>query len=130
MPMRIVFLSLLVTLPTWAQPARPPNILVILADDLGRADYSAYPTADVRTPSMDRIFKEGMDFENFFANSCVCSPSRAALMTGCHPDRVGVPGLVREEDPDNNWGYLAASATVLPKALKAAGYHSCIVGKW
>ncbi len=107
-----------------------PNILVILADDLGRGDYSTFGTKDIRTPNIDRLCREGMTFENFYANSCVCSPTRAALLTGCHPDRVGVPGVIREETPDNSWGYLTASATLLPQVLKRAGYHSAIVGKW
>ncbi len=106
-----------------------PNILIILADDLGRADYSAYGTKDVRTPNIDRLFRGGMTFENFYANSCVCSPTRAALLTGCYPDRVGVPGVIRHP-PSNSWGYLAPSASLLPQVLKASGYHSTIVGKW
>ena len=97
-------------------PAPKPNILVILTDDQGRGDYSAFGTKDIRTPHMDRLFREGMTFQNFFANSCVCSPTRAALLTGCYPDRVGVPGVIREETPDDSWGYLsprrkAAAAT-------------------
>lgn len=107
----------------------PPNILVILTDDQGRGDYSAFGTKDLRTPNIDRLFHEGMTFESFFANSCVCSPTRAALLTGCYPDRVGVPGLVRDR-PDESWGWLSPHATVLPQQLKAAGYHSAIVGKW
>ncbi len=115
----------------WAAgTADRPNIIVILTDDQGLADYSAYGTKDIRTPNIDRIFKGGMTFENFRANSPVCSPTRASLLTGCYPDRVGVPGLVREENPENNWGYLAHSALLLPKALKAAGYHTGMVGKW
>lgn len=109
--------------------AARPNLVVILADDLGRGDYSAYGTKDLRTPHIDRLFREGMTFENFYANSCVCSPSRAALMTGCYPDRVGVPGVIRHND-ENSWGRLSARATLLPQALKQAGYHSAIVGKW
>ena len=103
-----------------AQLALPtkPNILVILTDDQGRGDYSAFGTKDIRTPNMDRLFKEGMTFNNFFANSCVCSPSRAALLTGCYPDRVGVPGVIREETPDDSWGYLLPTATLLPQLLK------------
>ena len=89
-----------------------PNILVILTDDQGRGDYSAFGTKDIRTPHMDRLCREGMTFQNFFANSCVCSPTRAALLTGCYPDRVGVPGVIREETPDNSWGYLAPQAHV------------------
>lgn len=110
--------------------AAQPNIIVILADDLGRADYSAYGTPDLRTPHIDRLFSEGITFENFRANSCVCSPTRAALLTGCHPDRVGVPGVIREETPENSWGYFAPLAPTLPEVLRASGYHTAIVGKW
>ncbi len=107
----------------------PPNIIVILADDLGRGDYSAFGTKDIRTPSIDRLCHEGLTFNNFYASSCVCSPTRAALLTGCYPDRVGVPGVIRHT-PENSWGYLAPTATLLPQVLKSVGYHSAIVGKW
>jgi arylsulfatase A-like enzyme len=112
-----------------AEARLPPNILVILTDDQGRGDYSAFGTKDIHTPNMDRIFNEGMTFDNFYANSCVCSPTRAALLTGKYPDRVGVPGVIREKT-DNSWGWLAPDATLLPQALKPAGYHSAIIGKW
>lgn len=127
--MKTLFFLLTCLLGT-ALAADKPNVIVILADDLGRADYSAFGTKDIRTPHIDRLFAEGMTFENFRANSCVCSPTRAALLTGCHPDRVGVPGVIREEEPDNSWGYLAPGVTILPQALKTAGYHGAIVGKW
>lgn len=119
-----------VVAPAVARGVVRPNVLIILCDDLGRGDYSAFGTADIRTPHIDRIFREGMTFDNFYANSCVCSPSRAALMTGCYPDRVGVPGVIREEDPDNSWGYLSQRATILPTLLKPLGYQSTIIGKW
>jgi arylsulfatase A-like enzyme len=109
--------------------AAPPNLLVILADDLGRADYSAFGTPDVRTPNIDRLAREGMTFDNFYANSCVCSPTRAAMLTGCYPDRVGVPGVIRHV-PTDSWGNLAADAVLLPQMLKPVGYRSAIVGKW
>ena len=112
-----------------AASGSPPNMVVILTDDQGRGDYSAFGTKDLRTPNIDRLFREGMTFENFFANSCVCSPTRAALLSGCYPDRVGVPGLVRDR-PDESWGWLSPQTILLPKALKAAGYHTGIVGKW
>lgn len=112
-----------------AADVKQPNIVVILADDHGRADYSAYGTKDLRTPHIDRIFREGMTFDNFYANSCVCSPTRAALLTGRYPDRVGVPGVIRYL-PEDSWGYLAPEAVLLPQPLKAVGYHTAIVGKW
>lgn len=113
-----------------ADPPNRPNVLVILSDDQGRGDYSAFGTRDVRTPHIDRLYKEGIAFDNFYANSPVCSPTRAALLTGCHPDRVGVPGVIREERPDNSWGRLAPDAVLLPKVLRPAGYHTALVGKW
>jgi arylsulfatase A-like enzyme len=118
------------TAPAMCPAAVLPNILVILCDDLGRGDYSAFGTKDIRTPHIDRLASEGMTFQNFYANSCVCSPTRAALLTGCYPDRVGVPGVIREEQPENSWGYLSREATLLPQVLRGAGYHSAIIGKW
>ena len=114
----------------WPGLPAKPNLLVILTDDQGRGEYSAFGTKDIRTPHMDRLFQEGITFHNFYANSCVCSPSRAALLTGCYPDRVGVPGVIREETPDDSWGYLQPGAVLLPQLLKTAGYHTALIGKW
>jgi arylsulfatase A-like enzyme len=106
-----------------------PNILLILADDLGYGDLSCQGSTDLKTPNIDRIFKEGIKFNNCYANSTVCSPSRAALLTGCYPDLVGVPGVIRTNEEDS-WGYLSPAATLLPQELKKARYHTAIVGKW
>jgi arylsulfatase A-like enzyme len=75
------------------------------------------------------ISKSGMRFDYFYANSPVCAPTRASLLTGRYPDYVGVPGLIRTT-PDNNWGYLDPKAILLPAKLKEAGYHTAHVGKW
>jgi len=112
-----------------AEPVKP-NVIVILADDLGHGDMSAYrPGADIRTPNLDRFAAEGMRFTRMRANATVCSPTRAALMSGRYADRVGVPGLIRTE-PTNTWGYFDPKVPTLANHLHDAGYHTAIVGKW
>ena len=106
-----------------------PNILLILTDDQGYHDVSYYGTKDIHTPNIDQIAASGMRFDNFYANAPVCSPTRAALMTGRYQDYVGVPGVIRT-DPDNNWGFLDPKATLLPQELKMAGYSTALIGKW
>lgn len=109
--------------------ADKPNILLIFTDDQGYHDVSYYGTRDIRTPNIDQIAASGMRFDNFYANCPVCSPTRAALLTGRYQDYVGVPGVIRTY-PDNNWGYLDPKATLLPQELKMAGYATALIGKW
>ena len=108
---------------------RKPNILMILVDDLGYGDLACYGAKDMRTPNLDRLMARGMRFDNFYANCPVCSPTRAALLTGRFPDLVGVPGVIRTHIKDN-WGCLSLHAVLVPTALKNAGYHTAIIGKW
>lgn len=109
-------------------PTRP-NILIILADDHGYGDISLHGGPYLRTPHIDRIARDGVHLQNFYANSSVCSPSRAALLTGRFPDRVGVPGVIRTH-ADNNWGYFDTAAVTLADMLQQAGYHTSLFGKW
>ncbi len=106
-----------------------PSFVVILTDDHGYGDVSTYHDSDVRTPNIDRIAGEGMLFTGMRANATVCSPSRAALMTGRFPDRVGVPGVIRTHAEDS-WGYLDPSTSTLADFLRKVGYHTAVVGKW
>lgn len=109
--------------------ARFPNVVVILGDDHGYGDISIHKGPQIQTPNIDRIAENGMRWTQFYANSSVCSPSRAALMTGRYPDRVGVPGVIRTHF-DNSWGYFSRDAVTLPSMLKQKGYHTSLVGKW
>lgn len=112
-----------------SQSPERPNIVLILADDLGWGDLACQGAKDMRTPHLDRLASEGITFERFYANSPVCSPTRASLLTGRYPDLVGVPGVIRTH-PKNSWGYLDPKAVLLPRELKKAGYATGMVGKW
>lgn len=106
-----------------------PNIVMILVDDMGWGEVGIYGSHYCQTPHLDDLAKQGMRFTNFYANSTVCSPTRAALMTGRYPDLVGVPGVIRG-NVENSWGYFSPKAVTLPQALKTAGYRTAMVGKW
>ena len=115
--------------PGGTQGAKRPNIVMILADDLGYGDLSSYGAKDLRTPHVDALVAGGMSFSRFYASCPVCSPTRAALLTGRYPAMVGVPGVIRTSD-SSNWGYLSPSVRTLGDLLKSAGYDTAIVGKW
>ena len=112
-----------------AQEKVQPNIVLIIVDDLGYGDLSCYGAKDLKTPNIDGLIAAGMRFDRFYANCPVCSPTRASVLTGCYPDLVGVPGVIRTHR-NNNWGCLSPEAVLLPTVLKNAGYHTAIVGKW
>ncbi len=115
-----------VTTQSFAQSElRKPNVIVILADDLGYGDLSCYGADDVATPNIDRMAEEGAKFNSFYV-SPVCSPTRAALMTGSHSTRVGIGGVMF---PRNNHG-LNPDEITLPELLKDQGYATAIIGKW
>jgi arylsulfatase A-like enzyme len=112
-----------------ADVGRPPNVLLIVVDDLGYGDLSSFGGRDIRTPHIDRLMERGIRYDHFYANSPVCSPTRASLMTGRYPDLVGVPGVIRTHR-HNSWGRLSSSAVVLPEILAKADYRTACVGKW
>ena len=109
--------------------AEKPNVLLILVDDLGFGDLSSFGATDLKSPHIDKLFAAGVRVDPFYANCPVCSPTRAATLTGRYPDLVGVPGVIRTH-ARSNWGHLTPQAVLLPQVLKRRGYHSAIVGKW
>jgi len=127
-------LGLPVVVPTRNLPPSRPNIIIIFADDLGYGDLSAYGHPTIRTPNLDRMAAQGQRWTNFYAQAPVCSPSRAALLTGRLPIRTGMYGLVQPVAPkvirDNAAQGLPAEEITLAEALKASGYHTGIIGKW
>ena len=110
---------------------RPPNIVVIFADDLGFGDISCYNKDAARTPNLDRLAEEGLRSTDFFVPANVCSPSRAALLTGRYPQRCGFP-VARRKGKGSKYEHfgLHPDEITIPEALKPAGYRSLIVGKW
>jgi arylsulfatase A-like enzyme len=112
-----------------AQPAsKPPNIVFILADDLGYADVSCYGRRDFATPNIDRIAARGMRFLQGYANSAVCSATRLALITGRYQYRLRL-GLEEPWAGNADIG-LPPDHPTLPSLLKKAGYGTSLIGKW
>ena len=103
-----------------------PNIVLIFIDDLGYGDLSSYGHPLIHTPNLDRMAQEGIKMTSFYAAANVCTPSRAALMTGRYPMRVGMPGNL---GPDSEGG-LSKEERTLAEALKAQGYRTAAFGKW
>lgn len=115
---------------TISNAAERPNFVVIMADDLGYGDLSCYG-GWIQTPTIDRIAAEGVRFTDFHSNGAVCSPTRAALMTGRYQQRAGIPGVVYA-DPNRGWRErgLQVSETTFAEVLSGAGYQTAMFGKW
>ncbi|UCG89342.1 MAG: sulfatase-like hydrolase/transferase, partial [Gemmatimonadota bacterium] len=129
---------------------RPPNIVLILVDDLGWTDPQCYGSAYHETPNIDRLCSQGMKFTSAYAAAACCSPTRAAVMTGRYPARSGITDVFRWHDyspgvaipewrPPVMGGslrtpfegyYLDLNEITIAEALRTVGYRSCHVGKW
>jgi len=106
------------------KPSAPPrpNIIFILADDLGYGDLGCYGQAKIKTPNLDKLAADGMRFTSFYAGSTVCAPSRCALMTGLHTGHAWIRG--------NGTQALRSGDVTIAELLKQAGYHTGLIGKW
>jgi arylsulfatase A-like enzyme len=131
-------------LPLRAQSRRPPNIILIIADDLGYADLGCYGNTRIRTPHIDRIAVEGVRFTDFTVSWPACTPSRGSILTGRYPQRNGLYDMIRNNEV--NWKYqfdeqtyalspemtlgLDIREVTIGQAMRGAGYATALVGKW
>ncbi len=110
-----------------AAETRPPNFIVIMLDDLGYGDLGSYGSTTLKSPNIDRLAAEGLRFTDFYANSCKCSPTRAALLTGRYPERSGVNTVFTGV---THTAGMSPQAVTFAQPLKQAGYATAAYGKW
>ncbi len=103
-----------------------PNLVIVFCDDVGYADVGVFGAKGYETPNLDRMAAEGVQFTDFYAAAPSCTPSRAALMTGCYPQRVGLPNVI---GPSAKIGISSAEQTIA-EVLKLLGYATACYGKW
>ena len=125
----VSFVSLLALVAPLAGKSNPPNVILIMADDLGYNDLSCYGSKKQKTPVLDQLAKEGIRLTGFYAGATVCTPSRMALLTGAYPPRLGWRGGVVGYGikPLNG---LAPEALTMGEVFKEAGYQTTLIGKW
>lgn len=122
-----VFLSTFVS--AEEKPVRP-NVVLIMADDLGYGDLSCYGSANCETPQLDRLAARGMRFTDFHSSGTVCSPTRAGLLTGRYQQRAGIDGVVYADPKKNRHHGLQKNEITLGQCLQSAGYRTGMFGKW
>lgn len=105
---------------------RPPNFIIVFVDDMGWSDLHCFGAEDIQTPNLDRMASEGLRLHDFYVGQPICSASRAALMTGCYPNRVGILGAL---SPLAKIG-ISDHEMIIPQMLKQKNYATAIVGKW
>lgn len=130
-PIRLLLLSIFVSLfacnaPQSQPKAEGPNFIIIYADDLGYGDLSCYGHPQIKTPNLDQMAANGIKFSELYSISPVCSPSRAGLMTGRYPIRMGIHHVFFPE----SWTGMSPNEITLAEALKENGYSTGVVGKW
>ena len=130
--MKWLVLSLLATLSLFSLPntacpqTRPPNIIVIMADDLGYGDVSCYGAQTIQTPHIDRLAKEGLKFTSGYCSASTCTPTRFSFLTGTYAFRQKGTGIAAPNNP----AIIQPDTVTLPGLLKQSGYHTAVIGKW
>ncbi len=111
--------------------AKQPNIIIIMADDLGYGDLGSYNGVQ-QTPNLDQLAREGMRFTDFHSSGTVCSPTRAGLITGRYQHKTGVDGVVNADPkhPSHSFGVDPKTQITFPNLVKAQGYKTALFGKW
>ena len=122
------FLSCLASSFSLSAKSNTPNIVLIMADDMGYADFGCYGNTINKTPHIDRLAEKGMKFTDFHTNGAVSSPTRAALMTGRYQQYYGIEGVITAANHRKTG--LDPSATTIAKLLRANNYETVIYGKW
>lgn len=112
----------------WAGAAEKPNLIWVMADDLGYGELGCYGQTVIRTPNLDRMAREGLRFTHFYAGATVCAPSRSVLMTGLHHGHTRVRGNAGKQNPLAQ--ALRPGDTTVADVLKGAGYATALIGKW
>ncbi|RIV73660.1 sulfatase [Flagellimonas aequoris] len=112
--------------PQVEKPDTPPNIVLIFTDDQGYQDVGVFGSPNIKTPNLDQMAAEGLQLTSYYAAQAVCSASRAGILTGCYPNRIGIHNAL---GPDNTHG-INASETTIAEMLKEKGYATAIYGKW
>ena len=125
--MKYILIALsLIAQTVYAQKQSRPNVIVIIADDLGRGDVSAYKTGKIQTPNMDKLANGGVRFTNGYATSSTCTPSRFAMLTGTYPWRNERAKILPGDAPM----LIDTASTTLADMFKNQGYNTGVVGKW
>ena len=124
--LKILISWALMCAPIFALAQKKPNVILIMMDDLGYGDLSCYGASQYQTPNLDKMAKEGVRFTHFLSAQAVCSASRAGLLTGCYPNRIGISGALF---PNSKIGINPEEETIA-ELLKANGYKTGIFGKW
>ncbi|GIM61549.1 arylsulfatase [Capnocytophaga canis] len=124
------FLLLLCAIPAVAQMEKKPNIIFILADDLGYGDTEPYGQQIIKTPHLNKLAEEGMKFTQFYAGASVCAPSRASIITGETTGVTHIRGNKEVSEPIDGQAPIPENSRSIGKILKSAGYNTAIFGKW